>query len=72
MFVYANLLGNWTKLTENDIINGTSPVNFVEKVLSSENSYETFKLTNDFVEVITGEDTYHIHKSCIQYTYKNN
>ena len=70
MFVYANLLGTWIELTEDDIIDGTSPVNFVERVLLAENSYNSFKLNNEFIEVVIGNDAYHIHKSCIQYTYK--
>ena len=69
--VYVNLLGTWTELTENDVIDGCSPQNFIENILVSENSCECLKITNDFVEVILyGKTTcYHIHKSQIQYTY---
>ncbi len=70
MFVYANLLGIWTELTEDDTINGMSPINFIEKVLLAENSYESLKITNEFVEIIINNNAYHVHKSCIQYTYK--
>lgn len=70
MFVYANLLGTWTELTDDDIVDGISPVNFVEKVLLAEDGYENLKINNEFVEVIVNNNAYHIHKSCIQYTYK--
>lgn len=70
MFVYANLLGKWTELTEDDSIDGCSPDKFVKDILLSENGYENFKSSNEFVEVLINKDAYHIHKSCIQYTYK--
>ena len=70
MFVYANLLGTWTERTEDDSIDGCSPQKFIENILLSENSYEDFKSSNEFVEVVINKDAYHIHKSCIQYTYK--
>lgn len=69
MFVYANLLGKWTELTEDDTIDGSNPEQFVENCLIAENAYENFKFNNEFVEVVIGKNAYHIHKSCIQYTY---
>ena len=69
MKVYANLLGVWTELTEDYSINGTSPVNFVEKVLIAENGSEILKYNNEFVKILTPKNSYHIHKSCIQYTF---
>ena len=70
MFVYANLLGEWTELTEDDSINGYSPDKFVEDIFLSKNGYENFKSSNEFVEVLINKNAYNIHKSCIQYTYK--
>lgn len=70
MFVYANLLGNWTELTDDDTINGCPPVVFIESVLLADNSYENFKINNEFVDVTINHDVYSIHKSCIQVTKK--
>ena len=56
MFVYANLLGNWAELTEDDNINGLPPVNFIENVLLDDDAYNTFKSSNEFVEVTIGKN----------------
>lgn len=70
MFIYVNLLGNWTELTEDDAINGCPPTEFVEKILFGDNAYENSKINNDFVDVTINHDVYSIHKSCIQVTKK--
>lgn len=70
MFVYVNLLGTWTELTDDDTINGCPPTIFIEKILLADNSYENFKLNNEFVDVVINNDAYSVHKSCIQYTRK--
>jgi len=64
VFVYANLLGEWTELTEDDKINGSSPQIFIEQILLNP------KLQNntDFVKLIKENNTFYLHKSCIQCT----
>ncbi len=71
MFVYANLLGEWKELTDDNSINGYTPTKFVEEVLLSQNNLSELSLTNNFVEVLIEHDAYHIHISCIQFTYKS-
>ncbi len=70
MFVYANLLGEWKKLTEHNSINGYTPTKFIENILLTPNNSEELELTNNFVEVLIDNEAYHIHISCIQFTYK--
>lgn len=59
--IYANLLGRWTELTENDTINDFSPEKFISKHLNYNN--------DDTLSIKKNNVIYVIHKSCIQYTY---
>ena len=68
--VYANLLGVWTELLEEDSIDGASPSNYIETILKAEDGYERLKNSNEVVEVVRGSTAYHINKSCIQYITK--
>lgn len=70
MFVYANLLGSWEELTEDDTIDGLYPQDFIEKSLLANDCYENYKVTNGFCKIVRNNIAYHVHKSCIQYTYK--
>lgn len=65
MFVYANLLGKWTELTESDNIEGGLPQTYAEQVLLNP---EYQGVEKDFIEVTVKNTTYYLHKSCIQCT----
>lgn len=66
MRIYANLLGVWTELTDDDNISGQPPAYFVDQTLVSK---ELTELSNNFVEVTSNNVKYYVHISCIQYTF---
>ncbi len=70
MAVYANLLGKWIELTDDDIVDGLPPEKFIEQILVAEDAHENSKITNGFVEIVHDNEAYHIHETYIQYTYK--
>ena len=70
MAVYANILGNWTKLSDEVKIDGLSPQDFIENALMSDDEADYFNKTPRFVEVFLDNTAYHIHISQIQFTYK--
>lgn len=57
--VYANLIGNWTDITSDGLINGNTPTIWVEEEL-----VDLFKY--DYVNVDINNKRYRIHPTCIQ------
>lgn len=66
MFVYANLIGAWTELTEDYLIDNLDPETFVKEKLLNPN------YNINFVTVQFNNDCYVVDKSCVQVTYKTN
>lgn len=63
MVVYANLLGKWTELGDEDMIEDETAEIYVNFELSKKN----LNTTNQFLNVIHENEIYHIHVSQIQW-----
>lgn len=63
MVVYANLLGRWTELGDNDYIEDETAEIYVNFKLSK----EKLVTTNQFLEVSHHNLIYHVHVSQIQW-----
>lgn len=64
MFIYANLIGNWTELSEDDTICGTPAYEYVEEEITNTDNTNR---NNGFLQVIHNDKKYHIHYSQIQW-----
>ncbi len=63
--VYANLLGQWTLLTNEYNINGAPSDKFVSEYLDKENATN---YTNNFVQINHGNEQFYVYISQIQWT----
>lgn len=57
--IYANLLGNWTDITSDGLINQSDPVTYYKEQMQDMYKYSS-------VNVFYKEKTYRIHPSMIQ------
>lgn len=65
MFVYANLLGSWTELPDDTVIDNTSLKDFAISLI-------TDKIEQSFVEIKLPNNTLHlVHISQIQLSKRN-
>lgn len=62
MNVYANLLGKWTKLNPDDLIENVSPIEFIS------NDLIDYKKKNQFIKIIHNSENFFIHISQLQFT----
>lgn len=63
--IYANLLGNWTDITNTGTINGSPAKLYIQEQLQ-----DLFKY--DYINVVYGFTNYRIHPSDIQVITRNN
>lgn len=57
--IYANLLGNWTDITSDGLLNEENPITYYREQIQDMCKY-------DHVNVFYKEKTYRIHPSMIQ------
>ncbi len=65
MYIYANLLGKWTKIAPEDEIDGLKATVFYDK-FSSEKNIKEFYLIKIHNAPKGTPHQYLVHKSCIQ------
>ena len=67
MIVYANILGKWTELGDNDLIEDMVPEQFVNDVFLKKYANKS----SDFIRVTSNYNDYLIHISQIQSHLEN-
>lgn len=67
MQVYANILGQWTDITNTGTIDQRDPITYVKEELGHSKNGTDFKsFEYDYVNIEYAEKTYRIHPSMIQ------
>lgn len=64
--IYANLLGNWTDITDDGYVNSVPAKEFIQNLSYEEGSYKAKGLEYDYVEIGFGDKGYRIHPVMLQ------